>query len=136
MGEDFFAYGYPADPIGPNASAPTQRLFKGHYQRFMEHRSFMGYRYLAGEMSIAAPAGLSGGPLFRPGAPQMVTALVAENIASQLVVDSIEERSEAGRVVKTEVRQNVISYGTAVMLSAISDWLDAEIPPRTFGRPP
>src|SRR5439155_19134527 len=94
LGEDFMAYGYPMDVLGPNSAAPTARLFKGHYQRFMEFASVLHpYRYLAGEMSIAAPAGLSRGPLFRAAAPVMVTALVAENAASSLVVDSIEGRS-------------------------------------------
>jgi hypothetical protein len=41
-------------------------------------------------MSIPAPAGLSGGPLFRPGAPPMVTALVTENLQSTTFLDQIE----------------------------------------------
>ncbi len=124
MGEDFMSYGY--------ADGPGPRLFKGHYMRFMDHRSFMGYRYLAGEISIAAPAGLSGAPLFRPGAHSMVTAIVAENSSSYLVDDSSEEIEADGTTVRTEVRK-IVSYGVVVMLSAVADWLDAQIPGKTIG---
>lgn len=134
LGEEFFAYGYPADPLGPIPMAPTSRLFKGHYQRFFDHISFMGFRYLAGEMSIAAPAGLSGGPLFRPRAPRVVTALATENMSSELVVGSVEETTVSGTPSRTVIRQNVVSYGVAVMLSEVADWLDANVPGKTVGR--
>jgi hypothetical protein len=124
MGEDFMAYGYP--------DAPAPRLFKGHFMRFMDHTSYLGYRYLAGEISIPVPTGLSGGPLFRPGAHSMVTALVTENLTSHLVEDSTESLEENGSRTRTEVRR-VVSYGVVVMLSAIAEWLDFEIPGRTIG---
>jgi len=38
--------------FGPDSRVPRPRLFKGHFQRFLEHRSFAGYRYAAGELSI------------------------------------------------------------------------------------
>src|SRR5436305_455579 len=59
LGEDFVAYGYPESIFGSDARQPTPRLFKGHYQRFLHYRSFMGYHYDAGELSIGVPAGLS-----------------------------------------------------------------------------
>jgi hypothetical protein len=124
MGEDFMAYGYPED-------APAPRLFKGYFMRFMDHKSHMGYRYLAGEINIPVPTGLSGGPLFREAAPPMVTALVAENFSSYLVDDSTESIEEGGTRSRTEIRR-VVSYGVVVMLSAIRDWLDSEVAPRTY----
>ena len=54
----------PAIPI------PVPRLFLGYYQRFFKYPETSRNRYLAGEMSIPAPGGLSGSPLFRPYAPK------------------------------------------------------------------
>ena len=127
LGEEFIAYGYPDARPAPDAS-PTPRLFRGHYQRFMDHHSHMAYRYVAGELSIPVPVGLSGGPLFRPGAPQMLTAIAVENMRSELVEDSIEEHSIDGHVMRTTLRQNVINYGVAVMLSPVSSWIDEHVP--------
>src|ERR1700674_213212 len=39
LGEDFFAFGYPIDVLGPDPDKPTERLFKGHFQRFLDHKS-------------------------------------------------------------------------------------------------
>lgn len=127
-GEEFAAYGY-AEDLGRRAdTAPTARLFKGHYQRFWEHRSFASYRYEAGEMSIPSPPGLSGGPLFRPGAPQMVTALAAENVDSTTTLEALEETREEGET-RTTHYQRVISYGLAVTLHPLGDWLDEHLAP-------
>lgn len=43
LGEDFMAYGYPADVLGPQGDQPTERLFRGHFQRFMQHKSHLGF---------------------------------------------------------------------------------------------
>jgi hypothetical protein len=67
MGEEFMAYGYPVDTLEDEEEPrPKPRLFRGYYQRFWLHRAGPRFRYLAGELSITAPAGLSGGPVFRP----------------------------------------------------------------------
>jgi len=130
LGEKFFAYGYPVDVLGPSANLPTPRLFTGYFQRFMQdYEAYTGYRYLAGEMSFACPAGLSGGPLFRPGAQVMVVALATENLKSATTLESFEERTKDGKSTRVEYRE-VISYGTALMLSNVSDWLDSYCPPR------
>jgi hypothetical protein len=125
MGEDFFAFGYPESVFGPDSRMPTARLFKGHFQRFLDYRSFAGYRYGAGEMSVGAPAGLSGGPLFRPGAPPMLTGLVAENLESTTAADFEEE---SPREKPQVVYRRVITYGIAVMLEPIKPWLDERVP--------
>jgi hypothetical protein len=46
VGEEFMAYGFPVegpDPV-PEPSMTVPRLFRGHYQRFLEHSSHLGYK--------------------------------------------------------------------------------------------
>ena len=128
LAEDFLAYGYPEDIFGEDARVPVQRIFKGSFQRFLQYKSRLGFEYVAGEMSIGCPGGLSGGPLFRPAAPVMLLGLVTENHESTTFLHS-EEVEEKGQV--TRVRnQNVINYGMCLMLSAVGEWIDARVPPR------
>jgi hypothetical protein len=131
LGEEFMAYGYPTEGPSPEAVAgtPVPRLFTGHYQRFFDYASPSGDRYLVGEMSIPAPAGLSGSPLFRPGAHVMVTGLVTTNLESYAVTDSIVEVSDSGKEYREQARK-VISYGLALTLSGVSDWLEEVLPRR------
>jgi hypothetical protein len=129
LGEEYFAYGFPEDYRGPNEGRPTARLFRGHFQRFMQHESHMGYSYLAGELSTPCPGGLSGGPLFRPGAPVMITGLVAENIEAATFLDEEEIVLDDGKVVNEHYRR-VINYGVAVMLYSIEEWINHYVPPR------
>jgi hypothetical protein len=127
LGEDFLAFGFPESIFGPDARQPTPRLFKGSYQRFFDHESHMGYEYFAGELSIGCPAGLSGGPLFRPDAQVIVTGMATENMESTTVLESVEEVVQDGA--KTEKRyRKVITYGVALMLDRVSDWFDAHLP--------
>lgn len=124
LGEDFMAYGYPEDVYGPDPQRATPRLFKGHYQRFFGHRSHMGYRYPGAELSVGCPAGLSGGPVFRPGAHSVVVAVATENIESTTGTDFEEE-------VTGEVRtlyRRVLTYGVAVLLEPFRDWLADVVP--------
>jgi hypothetical protein len=123
LGEDFYAFGYPEDLFGEHQGRPTPRLFKGHFQRFMPtYKSKLSYVYVAAELSIPAPAGLSGGPLFRPGAP-VVLGLVTENLESTTYLDSVEEVLKDGRTTRTTF-QKVITYGVALMLSPLKEWLN------------
>jgi hypothetical protein len=141
LGEDFIAYGYPVE--GPSLSRelaehPIPRLFKGYYQRFMPYVAPRGYRYMAGEMSIPAPGGLSGSPLFREGS-WLPTGLVTGSAESYAIVDSIEDVDEAGKVFRQESRK-VITYGIALMLFDVVEWLNTIFPERAGGgwllRPP
>lgn len=132
LGEEFFAYGFPVEGPSPDSvagQAPVPRLFVGHYQRFFQYSAKQGVSYIAGEMSIPAPAGLSGGPLFRPGAPQMVTGIATTNAESYAVTDALEEVRDGGSVFRLESRR-VITYGLALMLGQVSDWLDENVPNR------
>jgi hypothetical protein len=156
-GEEFFAYGSPVGgpagfPVGGPASGsrprwfgwgldapdPTPRLLVGNYQRFFRYRSPNGMHYVAGEMSIPAPEGLRGAPLFRRAAPQMVTGLATANLESYTITDSIDDvwegilRDDQERHVRhyREPSKRIISYGLALMLSTVDDWLNEHIPHR------
>lgn len=129
LGEEFMAYGYPADVLGREPDQPTERLFRGYYQRFMRHRGHLGYAYLAAELSIPSPAGLSGGPLFRPQAHPMLVAMATENLQSTTYLEEVEIEDQPGH--RTERRfERVIQYGVALLLSDLSEWLEGFIPPR------
>lgn len=129
LGEEFFAFGYPVDVLGPDATEPTPRLFKGSFQRFMpNYRSYSGYNYAAGELSFACPGGLSGGPLFRTNDLTAVFGLATENLRSTTHLEAVEDHSVNGTPSKRIEYREVISYGTALMLSDVSDWLDQWIP--------
>jgi len=129
LGEEFFAFGYPEDAL-EGRGAPVPRLFVGNFQRFFDHRdSLSGRGYPASEMSIPAPRGLSGGPVFRPGAPVVLTGMVTANFDSTTALEAHEEEDQDGRK-RTLQYQRVISYGVALRLASFGDWLDDLIPPR------
>lgn len=125
MGEEFYAYGFPTEGGFAEANVPTPRLFTGNYQRFLRWTTpgSESKGYLAGEMSVPAPGGLSGGPVFRHGAPQMLTGLVTSNLETYSVLHSIDEVQADGVQYREESRR-VIQYGLAAMLSELAEWLD------------
>ncbi len=130
LGEDLFAYGFPEETHPVVGPVPTPRLFKGHIQRVIpNHKSFMGYEYPAFELSMACPGGLSGGPCFRPPAPTMVVGMATENVDSTTILDAFEETTSESQKTTTKY-QRVITYGVALNLSAVTDWLDTCVPPR------
>jgi hypothetical protein len=129
LGEEYFAYGFPEDYRGPRQGQPTARLFRGYFQRFMPHVSHMRYKYIAGELSTPCPGGLSGGPLFRPGAQVMLTGLVTENIEAATFLDSQEVVVAEGKVVNEHYRR-VINYGIALMLDQVESWINEYVPAR------
>ncbi|MES2205554.1 MAG: trypsin-like peptidase domain-containing protein [Pseudomonadota bacterium] len=129
LGEEYVAFGYPEDSIGPNEGKPTPRLFKGYYQRFMDHNSHMGYSYYAGELNIPCPGGLSGGPIFRPRAPMMLTGIATEGIEAATLLDSQEVILHDGKVHHDHYR-SVVNYGISLLLYPIKSWLDEHVPLR------
>lgn len=126
LGEEFMAYGFPEDVMAPSHGLQTPRLFRGHYQRYFHHQSYRGYGYNAGEMSIPAPGGLSGGPVFRPGAFPMLTGLVTENFRSTTILESLEELQDAGRSSITKYQQ-LIQYGVVLLLDSHDTWLTTHV---------
>lgn len=109
-GGDFIAFGYPAEE---NTNVP--RMFKGHYQRHFQYQSPDGRAYFAAELSIPAPAGLSGGPVSNAHRPQVLDAIVTANHDSSLVIDSYEEEERDGTISRGKITR-VVSYGIAAML--------------------
>jgi len=122
LGEEFIAYGYPEEVNTAGAATAQARVFVGHYQRFFDFESPSNFRYFAGEMSVPAPGGHSGGPVFRRGAPTMLTGMVTSSHDSFTIIDSVEEINDDGRVLRVELHK-VVSYGIALMLSALKPWL-------------
>jgi len=127
MGDQFYAFGFPQDVFGERATQPTARLFRGHFQRYMRHQSRHGFHYNAGEMSIGAPAGLSGGPVFRLGDGGLVAGLVTENRESTTFLDSVEEIQTDGKTQKKQYVE-VINYGVSLLLDSLGEWLATQVP--------
>lgn len=117
-GGDFLGFGYPADDL-----MHRERLIKGYFQAYLvPYEPPSGGPYLAGEMSIPAPGGLSGTVLSYTHLPSEASAMVTSNVESTVVVDSYEEVEKEGIVSRGEIRR-VVSYGIAMMLNQQADWL-------------
>jgi hypothetical protein len=105
IGDDFVTYGYPPDVFGV-AEDPAGRLFKGHFQRFMFFQPHWGaeYNYVAAELSIPCPEGLSGAPLYSAGMPLVAIGLITWNL-------------------RTTIGDERIEYGVALRIPDIAEWL-------------
>lgn len=117
---DFLAFGYPEDFTVGGVVAPTARLFKGHFQRGFEFKD-RSYRYEAYEMSIPAPPGLSGGPVFCSPVYEPL-GVVTGNFESIWTVDEHEETESEGRRTITKTKR-VIAYGICLALGRLWPWL-------------
>jgi hypothetical protein len=95
----------------------------------MKHSSHMGYTYAAGEISTACPAGLSGGPLFRMIADQFAIGLATENIEAATELHAEENIIEDGKPIRDVITKRVVSYGVALMLASVEEWINDLIPP-------
>jgi hypothetical protein len=111
-----------------DAPHPTLRVFKGHVQRFFRHESHMGYRYMAAELSIGCPVGLSGAPVYNTEHRGRLYGVVAENVRVATEVETVLEVQTENRTERTE-QARVIHYGIAVWLPDIGPWLDEIVPP-------
>lgn len=120
-GGDFIAFGYPAE-----ADTSVPRLFKGHYQRHFSYEPPNGQSYFAVELSIPAPAGLSGGPVSDANRPQVLDAIVTANHESSLVIDSYEEEERDGTISRGKITR-VVSYGIAAVVVGEEDWLESVV---------
>jgi hypothetical protein len=121
-GGDFLGVGFPVDGV----EAPVARMFKGHFMRYFRYESPDGaYDYLAGEMSIPAPPGLSGGALAIPTHVEQIAAVVTTNVDSEVVLDRTEQVERDGSTYRDSIVRHV-SYGIAAMLTAqVGQWLEA-----------
>jgi hypothetical protein len=127
FGLEVVSCGFPEDSqLG--FSEPTARVFRGHVQRFVNWKSYLGYDYIGAELSFRCPGGLSGGELFNREHVGRTYGLITENIRTSSILDSIEEIEENGEIYR-EHHESIIYYGIAVWLPAISDWIDLKIPP-------
>jgi hypothetical protein len=129
MAEEFLAFGYPMSrepaPTFPGIG-PTPRVFVGHYQRTFPYRERL-YEFEAGELSIAAPEGLSGAPLFNRERPSEVQAVVVGN-HEERTERTYEERFDDAGEKHTHATYGIVSYGVALLLDPLSDWLDEHLP--------
>lgn len=126
-GGDFNAYGYlsKGPMTGPSL---VGRFLKGNFQRYFGYTGPQGHEYFAGELSVPAPAGLSGGPVVYPQDSKNLAGIVTANVESYAILDQIEEAREDGSTTKYESRR-VLSYGLCAMLSGLKEWLDEQVPP-------
>jgi hypothetical protein len=128
-GGDFVGHGYPVE----GTQSPVARTFKGHFQRYFGYKPLVGgTSYFAGEMSIPAPPGFSGGPLAYTDMPHGLVAVVTTNVDSEIIIDRYEEVEHQG-VTHREQISRIISYGIAAMTSGIRDWLDETAGPASDG---
>jgi len=123
LGDDFMSYGFPSEgPAERAENGPIPRFFKGYFQRFYAVTQ-NDSNYEAVELSIPAPGGLSGAPLFRPGSRDMVMGLVTASATSFAVEERIDEVDEHGHRLRVETNR-VITYGIGLLLGGVKDWLD------------
>lgn len=126
------AFGYPVGLVVTPPYTLEPRLLKGHFQRFIDPFRPEGstYSYLAGEMSVPAPVGLSGGPVFHPIATDMLLGMVTASLSTSIAAgqESFEETLSDGTIRKT-VYQHVVNYGIALIVNSVRDWLDEHAPP-------
>lgn len=129
IAEEFLAFGYPMSrEPAPTFSeiGPTMRVFVGHYQRTFSHRE-SGREFEAAELSIPAPEGLSGAPVFNRERPSEVQAVVVGNKEERTDFVREETISDDGHKQTLETYSRV-SYGIAVLLDPLRDWLDEHVP--------
>lgn len=121
-GGDFMGVGFPVEGV---QNAPVSRMFKGHFMRYFAYQAPAGgYKYLAAEMNIPAPPGLSGGALSLPSEPERIFAVVTTNVDSEVVLDRTEEVERDGTTYRDSIVRH-ISYGIAAMLiGQVGRWLD------------
>ena len=124
------SFGFPSDTTHMGTAenfvtrtGPTLRFFRGHVQRTGLHVSQDGYTFSAMELSFAAPAGLSGGPVFMSERNEPV-ALIAENQESSTYLRTITDVREGG-IEFHETIHSVINYAIAVDLTTHRAWLEA-----------
>jgi hypothetical protein len=128
-GDEFMTYGFPTErpAFDSPASTPTGRVLTGRCQRFYLYESEAGGTDAAAELSIPAPVGLSGAPMFRRVGPSAVIGVITTNLDTYSIVDSRTEIDEKGATYREESRR-ILSYGIGLLISEVRDWLLSEFP--------
>jgi hypothetical protein len=129
-GPPFNAIGFPLEVLEETGGhAPTPRVFVGYWQRrFLRSGAGDEYTYEAGEMSIPAPVGLSGGPVFGSwSAEGLVMGVVTAQHSSYTIESAYEEVQADGKHYRHE-RASIVQYGVALLLEPLRDWLDEHVP--------
>jgi hypothetical protein len=78
-------------------------------------------------LSFPAPGGLSGGPVGDLGITDLLVGMVTSSYESYSVTDSVDEVDQHGRQTRVESRK-IVSYGIALLLEGVQDWIDAVVP--------
>jgi Trypsin-like peptidase domain len=127
IAQDFVSFGFPAETVETRANQPVAQIFKGHFvQLLLQFADPWGRSYVASEMSIPAPEGLSGAPVYSPAQPYVVTAMVTGEKSTFTIPERVEEEAGPGQVRVTEVRRQ-ISYGVALMLHPYAAWIEEQL---------
>lgn len=124
-GDGVMAFGYPEDSTDSGLK-PVPRMFRGFLQRVFDHKSHLGYEYVADEMSFPIPQGLSGGPIVFDRNPMEVGAVAVESVEASTYVRTITEIVEPKREYYEKVHA-VVQYGIGVRLEHVQDWLDEHV---------
>jgi hypothetical protein len=125
FGEDVWAFGFPTEISPQGGNDPQPRFFKGHIQT--RYRYSDRFNYDAVELSFPAPGGLSGGPVAILNPNDLLVGMVTTNHDSYTVTDSMDEIDESGKRTIIEGRK-IVSYGLALALDGVDDWLDSVVP--------
>jgi hypothetical protein len=120
-GESIAAFGFPVDVLDDDSTDPVPRLFRGSMQRYFRY-SRTPYRFFAGELSMAAPSGLSGGPVWFTKYDSDVAGIVMGNLESTTFRDSFEEVVKGPETTKTTYAK-LVTYGVCVMVDRVNLWL-------------
>lgn len=130
-GAPVVAFGFPSDTtyLGTpthytSRTGPTARFFRGHIQRNGLYVSLDGFKYEAMELSFAAPAGLSGGPVFLVDTEEPI-AIVTENQESSTYLRTIIDVRDEGREFHESIH-SVVNYALSVNLVRLGEWIAGE----------
>jgi hypothetical protein len=129
LGDPVSAIGIPEDLPLSGSTGRVLRILSGHIQRLGFQYTSSDYRppngsvsqYDAGELTFAAPFGLSGGPVFPYPDANDVVGLVTENKAWLTYKGLKSDPPDPTQSVQ---------FGVYVALPAYHDWLMTHAPPR------
>jgi hypothetical protein len=125
LGDAVRCFGFPSDST-PTGQGLVPRMLRGFVQRQLEFNSHKGYCYDALELSLPAPAGMSGAPVSPESQQSHIVGLVAENMDSSTLLHQVTEvQTDGSRL--TERVERVVTYGIAVELIHYDDWIQVRV---------